>query len=48
MASQYCILPIGRLEDVEVDVTGVKTHAYFEVIDIMGDKVPYPSLLDID
>jgi len=40
MANQYCILPIGRLKDVEVYVTGVKTHADFEVIDIMGDKYP--------
>lgn len=32
---------------MEVDVVGVKTHANFEVIDIMGDKDPYPTLLGI-
>ena len=29
MANQYCILPIGRLEGVEVDIAGVKTYADF-------------------
>jgi hypothetical protein len=48
MANQYFIFPIGRLENVEIDVTGVKTVAYFEVIEIMGDKDPYPALLGID
>ena len=41
-------MPIGRLEDVEVDIAGVKTYTDFEVIDIMGDKDPYPALLGID
>ena len=48
MANQYCIFPIGRLENVEIDVAGVKTVAHFEVIEIMGDKDPYPTLLGID
>lgn len=48
MANQYCILPTGRLENVEFDEVGVKTHTEFEVIDIMGDKYPYPTLLGID
>lgn len=48
MANQYCILPIGRLVNVEVDVVGVKTHTEFEVIDIVWDKDPYPTLLWID
>ena len=48
MENQYCILPIGRLENVEVDVAGMKRHTEFEVIDIMGDKDPYPTLLGID
>jgi hypothetical protein len=48
MANQYCIFPIGRLENVEIDVVGVNTIADFEVIEIMGDKDPYPKLLGID
>jgi hypothetical protein len=48
MVKQYCIFPIGRLENVEIDVAGVKTVVDFEVIEIMGDKDPYPTLLRID
>ena len=48
MANQYCIFPIERLESVEIDVVGVKNITDFEVIEIMGDKDPYPSLLGID
>jgi len=47
MGNQYCILPIRHLEDVEVDIAGVKTYAYFKVIDIMGDKDLYLALLGI-
>jgi hypothetical protein len=32
IAKQYCVLPIGRLENVEIDVEEVKTTADFEVI----------------
>jgi hypothetical protein len=48
MENQYCIFPIGRLENVEIDVAGVKIVVDFEVIEIMGDKDPYPVLLGID
>ena len=33
---------------MEIDVAGVKTVVDFEVIEIMGDKDPYPVLLGID
>lgn len=42
------ILPIGRLEDVEVDVARVKTYIEFEGIDILGDKDSYSTLLSIE
>ena len=48
MENQYCIFPIGRLESMQIYVAGVKLVADFEVIDIMGDKEPYPMLLGID
>jgi len=48
MENYYCIFPVGRLENVEIDVVGVKTTIDFEVIEIMGDKYPYPTLLRID
>jgi hypothetical protein len=46
--NQYRIYPIGQLEQVEVNIEGVKTKEYFEVIEIMDDSDPYPSLLGID
>jgi hypothetical protein len=48
MENQYCIFPIGRLENMEIDVARVKTVANFEFIEIMGDKDPYHVLLGID
>ena len=48
MANQYYIVPIDRLEDVEVKIVGVKTYMNFKVSYIMGDKDPYPALLGID
>jgi hypothetical protein len=44
MENQYFIFPIGRMENVEIDVAGVKTTTDFEVIEIMGGKDPYPTL----
>jgi hypothetical protein len=48
MVNQYCIFPIGGMENVEIYVVGVKITSNFELIEIMGDKDPYPSLLGID
>lgn len=47
MTNQYCIILVGHLEDIEVDIAIVRTYADFEVINIMGDKGPYPTLLGI-
>jgi hypothetical protein len=48
MVNQYCIFPIGRMENVEVDVARFKMTVDFKVIEIMGDKEPYLALLGID
>jgi hypothetical protein len=48
MSNKYCIFPIGILENVEIYVARVKIVVDFEVIKIMGDKDPYPSLVGID
>jgi hypothetical protein len=48
LSNQYKIYPIGRLEQVEVNIDGVKTKVDFEVIEIMDDSDPYPTLLGID
>jgi hypothetical protein len=48
LENQYRIYPIGRLEQVEVNIEGVKMKDDFEVIEIMDDSDPYPALLGID
>jgi hypothetical protein len=48
MVNQYYTYPVGRLQNIEVDLVGFKTVGYFEVIEIMGEKDPYLSLLGID
>jgi hypothetical protein len=45
---QYRIYLIGWLDQFKVNIEGVKTIAYFEVIEIMDDSYPYPSLLGIE
>jgi hypothetical protein len=47
MANQYCIYPVGRLQNIKVDLVGVKTIENFMVIEVMGEKDPYPTLLGI-
>jgi hypothetical protein len=48
MANQQAVSPFGRLEHVLVDIDRVRTFAYFEVIEIVDDNYPYPTLLEID
>jgi hypothetical protein len=36
------------MEQVEVNIEGVKTKEYFEVVEIMDDSYPYPTLFGID
>ena len=47
LANKYRIYPIGRLEKVEVNIEGVKKKDDFEVIKVMDDSNPYPSLLGV-
>jgi hypothetical protein len=48
LSNQYGTYLIGRLEQLEVRIEGLKTKEYFEVIKIMDDSNPYPSLLGIE
>ena len=48
LANQMNVLPIGRLSNVIVDVEGLCTYTNFEVINIVDDTNPYPTLLGID
>ena len=41
-------MPLGRFPNVPVDIDGVSTIAYFEVIEIINDSNPYPTLLGIE
>jgi hypothetical protein len=48
MDNQQVVSHFGQLEHVPVDIDGVRTFAYFEVIEIVDDSCPYPVLLGID
>jgi hypothetical protein len=48
MANQQAVSPFGRLENVPVDINGVRTFVDFKVIEIIDDRCPYPVLLGID
>lgn len=48
MVNQQEIIPMGRLQEVIVDIEGASALADFEVIEIVDDSNPYPTLLVID
>jgi hypothetical protein len=41
-------IPIGTLKGIPMDLDGVRTMTYFEVIDIVDKTTPYPILLGLD
>jgi len=48
MVNQQKIIPMGSLHGVTVDIEGVSALVDFEVIEIVDDRNPYPTLLGID
>lgn len=48
LAIQFKIYPIGRLENVIVDMDGIQSSADFEVIKLEDEIEPYPTLLGIE
>ena len=48
LANQLKVLPIGRMNQVPVEVESLRIYAYFEVIDIVNDTNPFIALLGID
>ena len=48
LANQQRIVPLGIFLSVQIDIAGVSTVVDFEVIDIIDDSNPYPSLLGIE
>lgn len=47
LAKQQRVIPLGHLSSVPVDLDGVCSLADFEVIEIIDDSKPYPTLLGI-
>lgn len=48
MENQQNIIPMGRLHRVIFDIEGASAMADFEVIEIVDDSNPYPTLLGIN
>lgn len=48
LANQQKIIPLGRMIGVPVDLDGVHSITNFEVIEIVDDNNPYPSLVGIE
>jgi len=48
MANQQKIIPFGRHEPVWIDIEGVRRTATFELIEIVYDSIPYPTLLGLE
>jgi hypothetical protein len=48
LANQQRVIPIRRLKGVTIDLDGVHTKEYFEVIEIVDGTTPYPTLLVLD
>lgn len=48
LGNQYKIYLIGKQENIEVNIDGVRSKVDFEVIEIIDDTNPYPTLLGID
>jgi hypothetical protein len=42
------VIPIGRFKNTIVDLYGVHTTTYFEVMDMVDKSIPFPTLLGID
>jgi hypothetical protein len=42
------VIPIGGLKNTIVDLDGVYTTTKSEVMDMVDDSIPFPSLLGID
>ena len=48
LVNQHKIITIGRLTGVPVNIDGVCSVEDFEVIEIMDDSQPYPTLMGLE
>ena len=47
LANQVKVQPIGRILNLVVNIEGMKTHADFDVIEVVENGGSYPALLGI-
>lgn len=48
MANEQKIMPFGRPESIWIDIDGIRSTNTFEVIEIMDDSIPFPTLLGLE
>jgi hypothetical protein len=48
LENQHRVIPIDRLKCIPLDLDGLRTMIDFEVIDIVDNTTPYPTLLGLD
>jgi hypothetical protein len=48
LENQHRVVPLGILKGIPVDLDGICTMEDFEVIDIVDNTTPYPTLLGLD
>ena len=48
LANHQRVIPLGHLSNIPVDLDGLCSLDDFEVIEIIDDSKPYPTLLGID
>lgn len=48
MVNQHKILPMGRLQEITIDIEVASTQTDFEVIEIVDETSPYPAFSGID
>jgi hypothetical protein len=48
LSNQHKVVPIGRLTRVLLNIDGVHSVEEFEVIEIMDDSQPYPTLMGLE
>jgi len=48
LVNQQKIIPFGRMESVWIDIECVRSKTTFEVIEIVDNNIPYPSLFGLE
>jgi hypothetical protein len=48
LANKQRVISIGKLKNTTMDLDGVLTTTDFEVMDMVDESIPFPTLLGID